>query len=332
MLHIRALAAKKRFSVNCEQKGNTKEMIFFVTGKFHPFFSLLHIHTLNIAWKWVKIWVFFHTHNIVQIQQESSWSEIQQQYLCSNIKCTFENNHFIIQYFLSLSQFSFKEWYGLLSSSFAAILLLSSSTLVAIVLIIQSELEMETSSIYASMTKLANDNSGGGVGGGGNDMSKMKKLSIKTNTTTTTPSTDGSDVLSEHHNHQTSGEMTLQKHQQRTAMKFSNLSSTNRGVKSAIGLSWLLPILCAMCIPMIHKIMGHRSNEWWLEIASSDFIIFAITEILLVSLFMLLFITLLKHLIYLTRKYEKANLTLKKRWEFSYTHVEEFLKLQFFLF
>jgi hypothetical protein len=201
-----------------------------------------------------------------------------------------------------------QEWYGLLSSSFAAILLLSSSTLVAIVLIIQSELEMETSSMYASsMTRLASDNSVGKAEG------KLKKLSIKTSTTTTTPSSDGSDVLSEqnHHNYPTAGE--LQKQQRSAAIKFSNLSSTNRGVKSAIGLSWLLPILCAMCIPMIHKIMGHRSNEWWLEIASSDFIIFAITEVLLVSLFVLLFVTLLKHLIYLTRKYEKANSTLKKR-------------------
>lgn len=206
-----------------------------------------------------------------------------------------------------------QEWYGLLSSSFAAILLLSSSTLVAIVLIIQSELEMETSSIYASTTKLANDSGGGG---GGSKILSMKKMSIKTNTTTTTPSSESSDMISDHHNHSTGscvvGDTILSK-QQRTTMKISDLSSTNRGVKSAIGLSWLLPILCAMCIPMIHKIMGHRSNEWWLEIASSDFIIFAITEILLVSLFALLFVTLLKHLIYLTRKYEKVNVTLKKR-------------------
>ncbi|KAG5682683.1 hypothetical protein PVAND_012018 [Polypedilum vanderplanki] len=239
-------------------------------------------------------------------------------------RCYISINFAIMQFCLSISammsfiilgllKFLPQEWYGLLSSSFAAILLLSSSTLVAIVLIIQSELEIETSSIYASMVKLANDNSIGG--GSASDVGKMKKMSIKTSTTTTTPSPDGSDVLSEHHNYQASGDMTLHKSQQQrnAAMKFSNLSSTNRGIKSAIGLSWLLPILCAMCIPMIHKIMGHRSNEWWLEIASSDFIIFAITEILLVSLFMLLFITLLKHLIYLTRKYEKANTTLKKR-------------------
>lgn len=208
-----------------------------------------------------------------------------------------------------------------MSSSFAAILLLSSSTLIAIVLIIQSELEIETSSIYASTTKLANDNSSfGSAGNVNNGMSssvggKMKKMSIKTNTTTTTPSSENSDVISDHHNHSISGDMSQQQQhkQQKTTMKFTNLSSTNRGVKSAIGLSWLLPLLCALCIPMIHKIMGHRSNEWWLEIASSDFIIFAITEILLVSLFVLLFMTLLKHLIYLAKKYEKCNGKLKKR-------------------
>lgn len=208
------------------------------------------------------------------------------------------NNRFII--FFCHPQ----EWYGLLSSSFAAILLLSSSTLIAIVLIIQSELEIETSSIYASMTKLAID---GGGGNGGKRVSK--KVSIKTNTTTASPSSEtNSESLSDHI---TSSE--IHQKQQKTTTKFTNLSSTNRGVKSAIGLSWLLPLLCALCIPMIHKIMGYQSNEWWLEIGSSDFIIFAITEMLLVSLFILLFVTLLKHLIHLAKKYEKANATLKKR-------------------
>lgn len=157
---------------------------------------------------------------------------------------------------------------------------------------------METSSFYASMTKLAANE----IAGSGGKKS-MKKMSIKTNTTSASPSSENSSECTSDSNQK----------QQRTTTKFSNLSSTNRGVKSAIGLSWLLPLLCALCIPMIHKIMGHRSNEWWLEIASSDFIIFAITETLLVALFMLLFTTLLKHLIYLAKKYEKANSTLKKR-------------------
>lgn len=219
------------------------------------------------------------------------------------------NNHFII-FSLSFSLRHKQEWYGLLSSSFAAILLLSSSTLIAIVLIIQSELEIETSSIYASMTKLS---SNGGDGSSGGGKRALKKMSIKSNTTTVSPSSENNSECLTDHIHLPSSDVPP-KQQQRTAAKFTTLSSTNRGVKSAIGLSWLLPLLCALCIPMIHQIMGHRSNEWWLEIASSDFIIFAITEMLLVSLFMLLFVTLLKHLIYLARKYEKANATLKKRW------------------
>lgn len=198
----------------------------------------------------------------------------------------------------------FQQWYGLLSSSFAAILLLSSSTLVAIVLIIQSELEIETSAMYASASKLAGDAR----------KASVKKASIKTNTTTTTttPSSESSQTGTDASDHNHSPSNSIRK-QQKTTMKFPNLSSTNRGVKSAICLSWLLPLLAAMSIPMIHQIVGHRSFEWWLELTSPEFITFAITESLLVFLFLLLFVTLMKHLIYLSRKHEKANLMLKKR-------------------
>lgn len=211
-------------------------------------------------------------------------------------QCTHKNNGFVLFR-------HFQEWHGLLSSSFAAILLLSSSTLVAIVLIIQSELEIETSAIYSSAVKLP-----GGVA----RKSSVKKSSIKTSTTTTTtPSSESSQTATDASDRSRSPSSSIRK-QQKAAMKFSNLSSTNRGVKSAICLSWLLPILCAMCIPMIHAIIGHRANDWWLELASPEFIVFAITESLLVFLFALLFVTLLKHLIYLSRKYEKVNM-LKKR-------------------
>jgi len=213
-----------------------------------------------------------------------------------------------------------QEWYGLLSSSFAAILLLSSSTLIAIELSIQSELEIQTSAIYSSSVKLSR----GGSGSKSNNKkaAPLKKASIKTTATmttaATTPSsessvTSGTEASSTDHIQSPTESIRKQQVQPRTAMKFSNLSSSNRGVKSAIGLSWLLPTLCAMCIPMIHKIMNHHSNEWWLEVRSPDFIIFAITESLLGFLFAMLFVTLMKHLVYLAKKYEKANATLKKR-------------------
>lgn len=208
---------------------------------------------------------------------------------------------YCVRHINSILLLSLQEWYGLLSSSFAAILLLSSSTLVAIVLIIQSELEMETSLMYSTAAKLSTEAR----------KSSLKKMSIKTNTTTTTtPSSDGSQTDASIHSRSPSNSI---RKQQKPAMKLENLSTTNRGVKSAICLSWLLPVLCAMCIPMIHKIIGHRSAEWWLELSSPDFIIFAITEALLVFLFALLFVTLMNHLIYLSRKHEKSNSTLKKR-------------------
>ena len=146
---------------------------------------------------------------------------------------------------------------------------------------------------------------------------------------TTTPSSEvASDVLQEQHTVSGSDvdtcKMTMQNNLRNTA-KTCSLSAKHRGIKSAIGLSWLLPILCAMCIPMIHKIMGHRSNEWWLGIASFDFVIFSITEILLLSLFILLFITLLKHLIYLTKKYRKTISILKNRyWSFTIYYLIHF--------
>lgn len=163
---------------------------------------------------------------------------------------------------------------------------------------------METSAIHASTLKLS----------GASRKSSLKKTSIKTNTTTTTlPSSESSQTVTDASSNQNHSPSNSIKKQQKPAMKSINLSSTNRGVKSAICLSWLLPILVAMCIPMIHQIIGPRTIEWWLEITSPDFIIYAVTESLLVFLFVLLFVTLLKHLIYFSRKYEKVNTTLKKR-------------------
>jgi Flp pilus assembly protein TadB len=161
---------------------------------------------------------------------------------------------------------------------------------------------METSAIHASALKISN----------ASRKSSLKKTSIKTSTTTTTtPSSESSQTVTEtstdQQNHSPSNSI---RKQQKPTMKLSNLSSK---VKSAIFLSWLLPILVAMCIPMIHQIIGPRSTAWWLEITSPDFIIFAVTESLLVFLFVLLFVTLLKHLIFLSRKYEKMNMMLKKR-------------------
>ena len=228
---------------------------------------------------------------------------------------------------------SLQEWYGLLSSSLAAVLLLSSSTLVAIVLIIQSELEMQTSALFTTTSAMQLQPQSSttptavteaAAAAHSKALLSMKKMSIKTTTTittaTTTPSSESSTTGTSTDD-SNSGLSTIKQQKQRkfhsskqkTAIKFANLATSNNGVKSAIGLSWLLPLLCAMCVPLIHNIIGHSPIEWWLEVPSFDFIIFAVTEALLVCLFMMLFVTLMKNLIYLSRKYEKMNIILKKR-------------------
>lgn len=242
---------------------------------------------------------------------------------------------FVLFYLFLLYFVSLQEWYGLLSSSLAAVLLLSSSTLVAIVLIIQSELEMQTSALFtttssmqlqpqSSTTSTAVTAAGATAAAHSKALSTMKKMSNKTTTTittaTTTPSSESSTTGTSTDD-SNSGSSTIKQQKQRkfhsskqkTAIKFANLATSSNGVKSAIGLSWLLPLLCAMCVPLIHNIIGHSPIEWWLEVPSFDFIIFAVTEALLVCLFMMLFVTLMKNLIYLSRKYEKMNIILKKR-------------------
>ncbi|CAO1396878.1 unnamed protein product [Diamesa serratosioi] len=231
---------------------------------------------------------------------------------------------------LGLLKYLPQEWYGLLSSSLAAVLLLSSSTLVAIVLIIQSELEMQTSALFTTTSSMQlqpqslTTPTAVTAAAHSKALSSMKKMSIKTTTTITTTATTPSSESSTtgtSTDDSNSGSSTIKQQKQRkfhpskqkTTIKFANLATSNNGVKSAIGLSWLLPLLCAMCVPLIHNIIGHSPIEWWLEVPSFDFVIFAVTEALLVCLFMMLFVTLMKNLIYLSRKYEKMNIILKKR-------------------
>lgn len=136
---------------------------------------------------------------------------------------------------------SLQDLYGLINSTLTSILLLSTSTLVAIILIIQTELE-------------------------------PRKLQSST--------------------------------------KSTNLLA---GIKGSIGLSWLLPILCAMCTQLVHNIIGEWPKEWWLKLNTFDFVLFIITEMLFVLLFLLLFLTLIKKLLYLARKRDKHSAAIVKR-------------------
>ncbi|GAB0094506.1 hypothetical protein DMENIID0001_098130 [Sergentomyia squamirostris] len=98
--------------------------------------------------------------------------------------------------------------------------------------------------------------------------------------------------------------------QQLRRVQSVNFSS---GLRGAIGLSWLLPILYAMCVPLVHSIVKMWPNNWWQEVGSFGFMLFVGTEILFVILFALLFCTLIRKLMYLSRKSDKHNSSIIRR-------------------
>lgn len=90
----------------------------------------------------------------------------------------------------------------------------------------------------------------------------------------------------------------------------SNLSS---GMRGAIGLSWFMPILYTIATPLIYSVIGSWPSYWWLAVNTMDFILFVIIEVLFVILFLLLFCTVLRKLMYLAKKHDKHNVSIRKR-------------------
>lgn len=137
--------------------------------------------------------------------------------------------------------FSFQNWYGLISTTLAAILLLGSSTLIGILLSIQSEL--------------------------GNGGITRKQLTDRQTT----------------------------------------------GIRGAIGLTWLLPILYAMAGPLVYTIVDNWPVTWWLSVNSFGFVLYIIIELLFVILFILLFYTLIKKLLHHGKKHDKPVIMVSRR-------------------
>jgi phosphatidylglycerophosphate synthase len=87
----------------------------------------------------------------------------------------------------------------------------------------------------------------------------------------------------------------------------------SNGLRIAVGVSWLLPILCALCTQLVHNILGKAPLEWWLEWQSFGFTLFVIIDTLFVILFIVLFTTLIKKLLYLAKKHDKYNASILRR-------------------
>ncbi|XP_055634797.1 uncharacterized protein LOC129774820 isoform X2 [Toxorhynchites rutilus septentrionalis] len=90
-------------------------------------------------------------------------------------------------------------------------------------------------------------------------------------------------------------------------------SSLATGISASIGLSWFLPILCATSTPLVYSVMFESPAHWWHTADSFGFILFIVIESLFVILFLLLFLTLMKKLLYLAKKHDKHNTSILRR-------------------
>lgn len=90
----------------------------------------------------------------------------------------------------------------------------------------------------------------------------------------------------------------------------ANLSS---GMRGAIGLSWFMPILYSVTTPLVYSVIGTWPTYWWLAVNTMDFVLFVVIEVLFVILFLLLFCTVLRKLLYLAKKQDKHNASVRKR-------------------
>lgn len=141
-------------------------------------------------------------------------------------------------------------WYGVINSIIAAILLLGTSTLIGIILVVQSEL--------CSQRFLYKSSSNGSSSASSNSsLSSSLKMGLST------------------------------------------------GLRSAIGLSWLLPILYAVGVPLVHNITKQWPRNWWQEYPGVGFVIFIVADTTIGFIFFMLFLMLVKKIMYLSRKFDK---------------------------
>lgn len=146
---------------------------------------------------------------------------------------------------------SLQNWHAIISSSLASLLLLGISTLIAIALVIHTELVpkkyLQIGSKPPTPTK----------------QSASKRRESLTNITqissAQSPEANGSS-RSRSRNHPPSSRSRS------VAGSSLPLSSGSAGIRGAIGISWLLPLLFAIAAPLICSIIGKWPRHWWPEL------------------------------------------------------------------
>ncbi|XP_022222553.2 uncharacterized protein LOC111074169 isoform X2 [Drosophila obscura] len=141
-------------------------------------------------------------------------------------------------------------WHAIISSSLASLLLLGVSTLIAVALVIHTELMpkkyLQIGSKPATPTR--------------QDKRRRERESLSNIIQIRTQSSVGATVVA-----------TNSSNNRRPLPVKSDSShqSGAAGIRGAIGISWLLPLLFAVAAPLICSIIGKWPRHWWLDILST---------------------------------------------------------------
>ncbi|XP_030243195.1 uncharacterized protein LOC108658133 [Drosophila navojoa] len=161
-------------------------------------------------------------------------------------------------YLLGFMKMLPENWHAIISSSLASLLLLGISTLIAIALVIHTELVpkkyLQIGSKPPTPTKQA------AASKRRESLSNITQISSAQSPEANGSSCSRSRSRSQSRNHPPPS-------RGRSAAGSSlPLSSGSAGIRGAIGISWLLPLLFAIAAPLICSIIGKWPRHWWPEL------------------------------------------------------------------
>lgn len=159
---------------------------------------------------------------------------------------------FSLTHTLSPSLSLLQNWHAIISSTLASLLLLSISTLIAIALVIHTEVVPKK---YLQM--------------GSKSGTPTKRRESVNNIISSVPSPEAVGPGSRASNgNRTRSRQLAANAAAVAATGGGGISSSHgaAGIRGAIGISWLLPLLFAIASPLICSIIGKWPRHWWLEL------------------------------------------------------------------
>ncbi|EDW85213.2 uncharacterized protein Dwil_GK18398 [Drosophila willistoni] len=165
-------------------------------------------------------------------------------------------------------------WHAIISSSLASLLLLGISTLIAIALVIHTELMPKKYLQIGTNKATATSSSSSASSPGSKHHQQQDKrrrehesLSLSNITQISAQSSgSGQNTNSSCRRRPAALSSGASSSSASAAASAASLQGSKAGIRGAIGISWLLPLLFAIAAPLICSIIGKWPRHWWLEI------------------------------------------------------------------